>query len=65
MREQNKGWRFAPLPAGGGAHGAGALDESLAIRGYTLVREGQRELVFDTPGEYVVDDGENDACWIL
>lgn len=30
--------------------------EPLAIRGYSLVKKGQRELVFDRPGAYVVDD---------
>jgi hypothetical protein len=36
-------------------------DEALAIRGYSLSQNAQRELVFDKPGEYIVEDEEASA----
>mmetsp|Transcript_33972 Transcript_33972/g.79536 ORF Transcript_33972/g.79536 Transcript_33972/m.79536 type:complete len:85 (-) Transcript_33972:377-631(-) len=46
----NEGWHLVELKEGEEA------PEHLAIRGYKLHKRGQRELVFDKPGEYVVDD---------
>ena len=46
---KNSGWAFEPLADG-------ETDEALTIRGYRLVKHAQREIVFDTPGEYVVND---------
>ena len=53
VRVSNAGWSFSR-----GLSAAAAKDESLAIRGYEVERNAQRELVFDTPGEYVVEDEE-------
>jgi len=46
--EENAGWRFEPLTDGE------AAPEELAIRGYKLVKEGQREVVYEAAGEYEV-----------
>lgn len=58
VRVSNAGWSFKSL------WGAGH-DEALAIRGYQLTKHAQRELVFDRPGEYVVEDAEPATCDIL
>jgi len=50
LRVANAGWAFEELAEGE------AAPEQLAIRGYKLVKHAQRELVFDAPGEYVVDE---------
>ena len=50
LRVANAGWAFEELAEGE------AAPEQLAIRGYRLARREQRELVFDAPGEYVVDE---------
>ena len=50
VRVSNAGWSFRSLD-----HSSD--DEALTIRGYQLAQAGHRELVFDEPGEYVVDDG--------
>jgi len=47
----NAGWAFKTL---WGSEG----DEALDIRGYKVVRQAQRELVFSTPGDYIVEDDE-------
>ena len=58
VRVSNAGWSFKPL--------SGSTDEALAIRGSELVQKAQREMVFDTPGEYVIEDEpEKGACAIL
>jgi UDP-sugar pyrophosphorylase len=51
----NAGWSFKSLWGGVGS------DEALAIRGYSLSQNAQRELVFDKPGEYIVEDEEASA----
>ena len=53
VRVANAGWSFRSTD--------GASDEALAIRGYAPVRTEQRELTFDTPGAYVVDDEEGEC----
>jgi len=55
VKERNAGWAFKDL-----AEGAEA-PEPLAIRGYTLVKHGQRELAFDR-GTHVVDDPASVDC---
>jgi hypothetical protein len=39
------------------------VPEPLAIRGYTIEKIAQRELTFDQPGSFVVDD--TPQCSIL
>lgn len=51
VRVSNAGWSFKEITDGSSA------DEALAIRGYAPKQHAQRELVFDRPGEYVIDDG--------
>ena len=55
VKERNAGWAFKDL-----AEGA-EVPEPLAIRGYTLVKHGQRELAFDR-GTHVVDDPATLDC---
>ena len=50
----NAGWSFKNL--------SDSQDEALTIRGYELAQHGQRELIFDTPGEYVVEDEKPESC---
>ena len=58
VRVQNSGWSFKSL--WGHNH-----EEALTIRGYSLAKHAQRELVFDRPGEYVVEDDDTaGACEI-
>jgi len=54
VRVRNAGWAFKEFGEGGSA------DEALAIRGYELERRETRDLVFDEPGEYTVEDPEED-----
>jgi len=49
LRVSNTGWEFGEL--------TGGEPEELAIRGYKLRKLQTRELIFDQPGVYVVDDG--------
>ena len=53
VRVSNSGWSFVSLGWGGKA------EEALAIRGYQLSQSAQRELNFEKPGEYVVEDEES------
>ena len=57
VRVANSGWSFRSL--WGSGH-----EEALAIRGYQLAKHAQRELVFDRPGVYVVDDPEDESCTV-
>uniref|UniRef100_A0A7S0Q906 UTP-monosaccharide-1-phosphate uridylyltransferase n=1 Tax=Coccolithus braarudii TaxID=221442 RepID=A0A7S0Q906_9EUKA len=57
LKASNRGWSFAPLRE------AEEASEALKIRGYTLHKDGQRELRFDKPGEFVVDDSS--GCALL
>mmetsp|Transcript_29133 Transcript_29133/g.93919 ORF Transcript_29133/g.93919 Transcript_29133/m.93919 type:complete len:623 (-) Transcript_29133:412-2280(-) len=52
LRVQNTGWSFQELDPSNASE-----PEALAIRGYRLVKHQTRELVFDRPGVYTVDDG--------
>ena len=54
----NDGWEFKQLADGG------ATDEAIAIRGYEVERHAQREIIFDTPGDYVVEDEEVESCQV-
>ena len=47
VRVDNAGWSFAEYTGS---------DEALAVRGYEVVHHDQRELTFDTPGTFVVED---------
>ena len=51
VRASNSGWSFGGLGTDS--------PEELAIRGYQLQKKGERELIFDEPGEYVVEDEPN------
>ena len=55
VRVANAGWRMEPLSAD--ALVDAATPEVERLRGYRWVADGQREINFDEPGEYVVDDG--------
>jgi UDP-sugar pyrophosphorylase len=55
VRVSNGGWAFEQLADG-------CEDESLAIRGYKLQKASQREMVFDKPGDYVIEDAEDESC---
>ena len=50
LQEVNAGWSFRELTDGED------VVEPLAIRGYTILKTDRRELTFDEPGVYVVDD---------
>lgn len=50
LRVANAGWPLVPLEPGA------AVPDSLKIRGFTCVKKEARELRFDVPGEYVVDE---------
>ena len=50
LRVDNAGWELVPLAVGEDAPLA------VQIRGFKLVKHAQRELIFDTPGDYVVDE---------
>jgi UDP-sugar pyrophosphorylase len=52
LRVHNAGWSFQPLDPSNASE-----PEALAIRGYRLVKHQTRELNFDRPGVYIVDDG--------
>ena len=54
VRVSNAGWSFKSLAWGQQA------EEAIAIRGYELAQHAQRELVFEMPGEYVVEDEEKE-----
>ena len=54
VRVSNPGWSFRSFREGA------TPEEYLAIRGYELDRTSQREMVFDRPGEYVIEDSEAD-----
>merc|ERR1712232_204432 len=47
---RNEGWQLEPYQAG-----AEQSDEVAEIRGFTVCRTEMRELVFEEPGEHVVD----------
>ena len=51
VRAINAGWSFGGLGK--------EPPEELAIRGYALEKKAERELVFDEPGDYVVEDEPN------
>ena len=51
---RNAGWRIAPLSP----EEAAAAPEAVRIRGFRIHKLATRELVFDAPGEHVVDDGD-------
>jgi UDP-sugar pyrophosphorylase len=53
VRVSNDGWSFKEVTDGA------LVDEAIAIRGYQLERTQQREMVFDQPGEYVIEDEES------
>ena len=55
VRVANAGWRMEPLAAD--ALVDAATPEVERLRGYRWVADEQREIDFDEPGEYVVDDG--------
>ena len=55
VRVANAGWRMEPLAAD--ALVDAATPEVERLRGYRWVADGQREINFDEPVEYVVDDG--------
>ena len=55
VRVANTGWAFKSL--WGRGH-----DEAIAIRGYNLAKHAQRELIFDRPGVYVIEDPEAETC---
>ncbi len=50
LKVQNEGWELEALRDGENA------PEELAIRGYRLVKKGERCLVFDKPGTYVINE---------
>lgn len=50
LRVENAGWEFVPLAPGEDAPLA------VQIRGFKLIKHAQRELTFDAPGDYVVDE---------
>jgi len=56
VRVANAGWSFKGLSA------AGKTDEALAIRGYELAKHGHREIIFDEPGDFVVEDEAKPAA---
>ncbi|KAL1508677.1 hypothetical protein AB1Y20_004772 [Prymnesium parvum] len=53
VNEDNAGWRFCEIAEGD------QVPEPLAIRGYTLEKNGQRVLDFPKPGTFTVDDPAN------
>jgi len=53
VRVSNSGWKFKSFGDGS------KVDEALAIRGYRVEKNQQRELVFDRPGEYIIEDEED------
>ena len=55
VKERNAGWAFKDLAEGE------EVPEPLAIRGYTLVKQAQRELAF-AKGTHVVDDPGSVDC---
>ena len=55
VKERNAGWAFKDLAEGE------EVPEPLAIRGYTLLKNGQRELSFDK-GTHVVDEPATVDC---
>jgi len=57
VQTSNDGWSFREL------NGGETVPEPLAIRGYTIEKIAQRELTFDQPGSFVVDD--TPQCSIL
>jgi len=61
VRVSNGGWSFKELADGS------SPDEALAIRGYQPARHAQRELIFDEPGDYVIEDeeAEGGSCALL
>jgi len=52
VRVSNYGWSFKEFADGSNS------DETLAIRGYEPMRSAQRELIFEQPGDYVIEDEE-------
>jgi len=50
---ENKGWEFVPLQA------SENVPPYLQIRGYRLVKHEQKELNFNKPGEYIIDESVN------
>ena len=59
LQEVNAGWSFRELTDGED------VVEPLAIRGYTILKTDRRELTFDEPGVYVVDDSWLNGCSLL
>ncbi len=55
VRVSNPGWSFKEFADGSSS------DEALAIRGYEPDRKAQRELIFDHPGEYIIEDEDAPA----
>ena len=55
VRVSNSGWSFVSLGWSGKA------EEALMIRGYQLSQSAQRELNFEKPGEYVLEDPEREG----
>lgn len=51
LRVRNDGWRFVPVD-----QDDESVPQQLRIRGYRMEKRSQRELVFDKPGKYVVDE---------
>ena len=47
---QNKSWHAEEVD-----ENDEAVEERYALRGYMLVKDETRELVFDKPGEYVIE----------
>jgi hypothetical protein len=50
LKVVNAGWALTPLAEGEDA------PASLKIRGFKCVKKEARELTYDAPGEYVVDE---------
>jgi len=58
VRVSNSGWKFQSFADGS------KVEEALAIRGFKVQRNQQRELVFDRPGDYVVEDEDESTCTV-
>lgn len=53
LKVQNKGWELEEIPEGAD------VPETVAIRGYTMVKHESKEILIYEPGKYIVDkDGE-------